>query len=118
MHVCAFTNGSADATDVLAIFDHRLAHIEILQCNLMAERNVLAERAAKFTIVLGYHAEHFRACDEILDNDHADVIVPVMYEQLRLVFQAPRVPSRGTYDTTLRAHEVILRGDGPRSVSR
>ena len=94
MHVFAFTDGGRDATNVLAILNYRVANFEILQCNLVANWNVLTERATKFAVVLNHDAQHVHTSDEILGNDDADVITHIMHEQLRLLFHARRVSSR------------------------
>lgn len=94
VHVFALTDGGRDATNVLAILNYRVSNLEILQCNLMADWNVLTERTAKFAVVLDHDAQHVYTSDEILDNDDTDVVTHIMYEQLRLLFQASRLSPR------------------------
>jgi hypothetical protein len=40
----------------------------------------------KFTVILGNDAEQVRSGSEILDDHHADVVVPVVHQQVRYLY--------------------------------
>src|SRR5579864_720359 len=93
MHVIAFAYRGNHAANILAVLDHRVAYVQVLEGDFVAERYLLIGAAPEFAVVLGHHAKEIRSRGHAFDHDHCDVIAMIMHEQMRS-FSHGRPPGR------------------------
>src|SRR5690606_35619058 len=71
------------AADVLPVLDHGVTGLQVLESNLVADRNVMLRDELGQRIVLGDHTQHVGAGFEVLDDDNANAVLWAMHEKLR-----------------------------------
>src|SRR5882757_3313594 len=77
--VIALTDGSDDATYVLAVLDDRCADREVPQRDLVADRYILVVYGVQLAVILGHDAQEVGTGGEILDYHDPDVVALVVY---------------------------------------
>jgi hypothetical protein len=93
----ALANGRDDTADIFTVLDDGIAHRQIFQGDFMSQGDILVEDALKFTVILGNDAEQLRTGSEILDDHHADVVSPVVHEQVRYLVHVDVRVTRAIY---------------------
>ena len=69
--------------DILAVFGDRIADLKIRQRNLVADGHIVVTRQLEIGIIMGHDAGHVRAGFQIFDDNHADIVLVVMDQQVR-----------------------------------
>src|SRR5690348_15479253 len=81
--VIALADRSDYAAYVLAILHDRVAYREVAQRDLVADRHVMVGYGAQLAVILCYDAKQVGARLEAFDDDDADVVPAIVYEQMR-----------------------------------
>ena len=75
--------GAADhPADILAIFDDRIASLQRLQRDLVADRNVGLGSQPEIGIVRRDDAQHLGSGGQVFDDDDADIVVVIVDKKL------------------------------------
>ena len=78
MHMASLPDVTDCLADVLTVFENRLSHADILQCQLMAEwYNLCCGHADGF---IGFHhpTADFFTCADLVNHDHPDTVFRFM----------------------------------------
>src|SRR3954462_15418698 len=97
VNVLAFADVGDRLADVLAVFPHGVAVLDVGKRDLVADRNSHLRLEPERGIVGGDHARHRRAGLEALDHDNADRILLVVHEELRNAHRPSPVLVGATY---------------------
>src|SRR5262245_61012790 len=81
--VLALLHRRDEAADVFAVLDRRISGLEIVECHLVADRNVVLHRDRERRVVLGDDAERIGAGTQALHHDHRDVVLRTVGEDVR-----------------------------------
>jgi hypothetical protein len=81
--VVAFADRRHYAAYVLAILHDRVADRQVAQRNLVTDRHVMVGYGAQLAVILRYDAHELGARLEAFDDDDADIVPMVVYEQMR-----------------------------------
>jgi hypothetical protein len=71
-----------EPADILAVFDRRIAGLQVFQGHLVTDRDVIGADQAEGRIVVGDDAEHVRSGLQAFDDNNADIVLVIMDEQL------------------------------------
>src|SRR5688572_26806802 len=85
------------AADVVPVLDYRISALDVLQRNLMADRNILLSLERDGAILVHDPAGQVLAAFHTLDDDHCDSVVWVVQYEMNHVnsWSAKNVNARG-----------------------
>lgn len=111
MHVLTDTGGADHLADVFPVLDHGVALAQRFQSDLVPNLNVVLGGEPKVRVVVRDNAQHVSPCGQPLHNDHANVVVVIMYEQLRMrhFTVSPIVTQESFYlNTYIRVNMLVV----------
>ena len=83
MNMVAGRERHNNLADILPVLNDRIAFLEIGQCNLVADGNILPCSKGEVGIIFGNYTKHFVAGLEVFNHDNADVVTFIVYQQMR-----------------------------------
>ncbi len=83
MHMAALFSAANHLANVLAIFDGCIASAQILQGDLVTNGNISFGSQIERRIVFRHHTKHVGACGQPLNDDHTNIVLFVMHQQMR-----------------------------------